>query len=403
MSGPLSHLSVLELAEGFAATYCGKLLATYGARVIKVERPTTGDPTRSLGPFVNEGGIEASVPFLWLNMGKESVACDIEASAGQDIVRGLAQAADVVIESFTPGRLDGTAISYEALSAAQPRVVMTSVTPFGQTGPYSRYAGDEIVSYATGGGMYLTGNPDREPLAAGVPVASYTAGMVAFVGTLSAVFAARSTGRGDHVDVSIQEAMLDNLEIALVEHLHTGRVARRTGDRHNLVPWRLFPCRDGWAAVIGGPIRKWLGAIDLFEEPRLAEEKFRHVAGRIEHRDELEALIQPWLDRHDRDDILAAGRERGLAFGVLKEPEEVLEDPQHRARQFFQRVEHPVAGEQLVPGEPYRFVDAPARLRRAPLLGEHTAQVLLEDLRMGPSQLDQLAADGVIAVQAGAI
>jgi formyl-CoA transferase len=397
VSGPLSHLSVLELAEGYAGAYCGKLLATYGARVIKVERPATGDSTRSLGPFVNDGDIEASIPFLWLNMGKESVVCDIESSHGREVVRELALAADVVIESFDPGSREGTELSYGALSQQKPRLVMTSVTPFGQTGPYSGYASDELVSYAVGGGMYLTGDPGRPPLAAGVPVASYSAGMAAFVGTLTALFAAGTTGRGDHVDVSIQEAMLDNIEIALVENFHTGRVAKRTGDRHNLVPWRLFRCHDGWAAVIGGPIRKWLGAIDIFDEPRLAEEKFRHIAGRMEHRQELEELIQPWLDAHDREEILDAGRERGLAFGVMYQPDEVLSHPQHRAREFFHRIDHPVAGEQVVAGEPYRFVDASMEPRRAPLLGEHTAKVLLDDLNLPRARFDQLAHAGVIA------
>ena len=396
MSAPLSHLTVLEVGDSRAAAYCGKLLATYGARVIKIEAPSTGDHTRSHGPFVGDADIETSVPFLWLNMGKESVVCDLETPAGRDIVRRLALVSDVVIESFTPGRLDGTGLSYEALAAENPRLVMTSVTPFGQNGRYSQYAGDEIVSYATGGGMYLTGSPDREPLAAGVPVASHTAGMVAFVGTLTAVFAAGATGHGDHVDVSIQEAMLDNVEIAVVEHLRTGRVAKRAGNRHNLVPWRLFPCRDGWAAVIGGPIRKWLGAIDVFKEPRLAEEKFRHVAGRMEHRQDFEALIQPWLEEHDREEILAAGREHGLAFGVLYQPEEVLDGAQHKARGFFRHSDHPVAGEHLVPGEPYRFVDSPLETRRAPRLGEHTASVLLNDLQLPRSRFDELVIEGVI-------
>ena len=397
MNAPLSHLTILELGESRAGAYCGKLLATYGARVIKIEPPATGDRMRALGPFVGNGDVESSVPFLWLNMGKESVVCDIETPDGQDVVRRLALASDVVLESFAPGYMAGAGLSYEALAAEQPRLVMTSLTPFGQTGPYNHYAGDEIVSYATGGGMYLTGDPGREPLAAGVPLASQSAGMVAFVGTLAAVYAAASGGRGDHLDISMQEAMLDNVEIALVEHLHTGRVAKRTGDRHNLVPWRLFPCRDGWAAVIGGPMRKWLGAVDIFDEPRLKEERFRHVAGRMENRQELEALIQPWLDTHDRSEILQAGREHGLAFGVMYHPDEVLEDPQHEARQFFRRVYHPVAGELLAAGEPYRFADGAMEMRRAPLLGEHTAKVLLEDLRLPRSRFDELVVSGVIA------
>jgi len=398
MSAPLSHLTVVELGEERGAAYCAQLLATYGARVIKIEK-ASGDNTRALGPFVRRADVETSVPFLWLNAGKESVVCDVDTAAGQDIVRQLVLASDIVIESFTPGYLEERGLTYDTLSRERRALVMTSVTPFGQSGPYSQYTSDEIVSYATGGGMYLTGDPQREPLNGGVPVASYSTGMVAFFATLSAIFAAGNTGRGDHLDISVQEAMLDNVEIALMEHLHTGRVAKRTGDRHNLVPWRLFRCRDGFAAVIGGPIRKWLGAIDLFNEPKLALDKFRHVAGRMAHREELEALLQPWLDEHDRAEILAAGRERGLAVGVLNQPEEVLLDAQHRARQFFHQVDHPVAGDYLVPGEPYRFTDTPLEPRRAPLLGEHTEKVLAEDLRMPRSRLDDLVDKGVVMLQ----
>jgi crotonobetainyl-CoA:carnitine CoA-transferase CaiB-like acyl-CoA transferase len=398
MTAPLAHLRVLELGDGLAAAYCGKLLATYGARVIKLEKPSVGDRTRSLGPFLRAEDPETSVPFLWLHMGKESVVSDLQTEAGRDVARQIALQSDVVIESFAPGELDGTSLSYNALAADHPRLVMTSITPFGQTGPYSRYTPDEIVSYATGGGMYLTGDPGREPLAGGVPVASYTAGMAAYVATLSAVYAAAAGGRGDHVDVSVQEAMLDVVEIAVMEHLYTGRIPKRTGDRHYLTPWGLFPCRDGWAAVIGGPIRKWLGGIDMFEEPRLADEKFRHIADRVAHRQEFEALLQPWLDEHDRREILAAARARGLAFGVLNEPEEVLASDQHRARDFFTSVDHPVAGEQRVPGEPYRFDDVRMEARRAPLLGEHTATVLLNDLGMPAPRLEELVKHGVVAV-----
>jgi crotonobetainyl-CoA:carnitine CoA-transferase CaiB-like acyl-CoA transferase len=218
---------------------------------------------------------------------------------------------------------------------------------------------------------------------------------------MEAYFGIPCGGKGEHVDVSVQEAMLDNVEIAMAEHLQTGRVARRTGDRHNLVPWRLFSCRNGWVAAIGGPIRKWLGALDMFEDPRFADERFRHIAGRIEHRDEFEALLQSWLETRDRDEVVAAARERGLAFAGLDQPQEILVNPQHSARQFFRPVEHPVAGEQMMAGEPWRFGDARTELRRAPLLGEHTAGVLLEDLGVSSSEFQGLLDGRVIGRHEG--
>jgi crotonobetainyl-CoA:carnitine CoA-transferase CaiB-like acyl-CoA transferase len=409
MSGALSHLRVVELAGGVAAPYCGKLFATYGAEVIKIEPPSGGDPCRSRGPFAGQPGIESSIPFLWLNTGKKSVALDLGTPSGRDLARRLALTADVVIDSFPPGTLRGTGLSYDELAADRPGIVVVSVTPFGQDGPYRDFLGDEIVSYATGGGMHLTGDPDREPLVGGFQVANCSAGMAAYNGALAAVFGARKDGRGRHVDVSIQEAMLDNIEIALVEHLHLGHSPKRKGDRHALVPWELFPCRDGWAAVVGGPIRKWLGAVDIFEEPRLKDPKFHHVGGRIKHRAEFEELIRPWLDRTNRAEILAKGRSHGLALGILNRPEEVLEHPQHRARGFFKRLDHPVVGEHVVAGEPFRIEGAPATHSRAPLLGEHTEQVLSglrdttgpgakepTDAGVAPSALGEVAAPGIL-------
>ncbi len=316
MSGALSHLRVLELASGVAAPYCGKLFATYGAEVIKIESPSGGDPCRSCGPFAGQPGPETSIPFLWLNTAKKSVSVDLQTTAGREMVRQLALTADVVIDNHPPGTLDGTGLSYDELAADRPEIVVVSVTPFGQDGPYRDFLGDEIVAYATGGGMHLTGDPDREPLVGGFHVAHCSAGMAAYIGALAAVFGRQQSGRGRHVDVSLQEAMLDNIEIALVEHLHLGHDPKRKGDCHTLVPWELFPCRDGWAAIVGGPIRKWLGAVDIFEEPRLKEPRFRHVGGRIKHRAEFEELIRPWLESRDRAEILAAGRRHGLAFGI---------------------------------------------------------------------------------------
>jgi formyl-CoA transferase len=402
MSGALEHLRVVEIAGGVAAPFCGKLMASQGAEVIKIEALPTGDPTRSQGPFADDPGPETSLPFLWLNTAKKSVAIDLESGEGLSLVQRLAVGADIVIESFPPGTLQGTGLSYDELSAEQPDLIMVSVTPFGQDGPYSGFLGDEIVAYAMGGGMHLTGDPDREPLVGGLQVAHGSAGMAAYLGALAAAFDRGRGGGGRHVDISIQEAMLDNIEIALVEYLHTGRVARRTGDRHALVPWQLYPCRDGWAAVIGGPVRNWLDALEDIEAPRLADAQFRHVAGRMAHPKEFEKILESWLSTHDRADVLARGRQHGLAFGVLNRPEEVLDHPQHRERGFFQRIDHPLAGELVMCGEAFRVAGAPAVHGRAPLLGEHTTAVLTGLMGMSAADVEDLLDSGVAAAAGGA-
>jgi crotonobetainyl-CoA:carnitine CoA-transferase CaiB-like acyl-CoA transferase len=390
-------LRVLDLTHYVAGPYCTKLLAGFGSEVIKVERPGTGDGMRGVGPFVDgQEHPERSLPFLWLNTGKKSLTLNLKTAAGRRILLRLAARADLVVESFSPGVMARLGLAYETLDQANPAVIMTSISNFGQTGPYRDYQADELVGYALSGLMHQTGDPARPPLRAGPRIVQYTAGMLAYVATLMALYQRQRTRLGQHVDVSIQEAALDNIEVSLMEYLRLGKVANRAADEHALVPWQLFPCRDGHAAVIGGPIRHWLKGARLFEEPRLLEERYRHAADRIAHREEVKELIRPWLARNAKWDIYHLGQEAGLAFGYLATLDEVHASSHLRERAFWAEVDHPVAGSQQYCGPPFRPSDTPWDHARAPLLGEHNDQILRETLGYRAEQVEALRREEVI-------
>jgi len=397
MNGALGHLTVLDLTHWLAGPYCTKLFAAYGATVIKVERPGTGDPVRSAGPFY-EGreDRERSIPFLWLNTGKKSVTLDLKTAAGRELALALAERADVVVESFRPGVLDRLGLGWEALHARNPRCVLTSISSFGQTGPYRDWAATDMTLYALAGLMHCTGDPDRPPLRSGPAVAQYTGALGAYMGTLMALFARSRTGRGQHVDVSLHEAAIENIEIQMVDQLHLGRNVKRNGDNHVLFPWQLQPCKDGQAAVVGGPVRHWLAAAPMFEEPRLLQDPYRRMDGRMAHRGEVAELLAPWLMRHTRHEVYHEGQRRRLAFGYLASMDEALESPQLAARGFFEEIDHPVVGAQRYAGAPFRPQATPPRQTRAPLLGEHADEVLCELLGRSRAEVEAWRAEGVV-------
>jgi crotonobetainyl-CoA:carnitine CoA-transferase CaiB-like acyl-CoA transferase len=372
-------------------------LAGFGARVIKVEQPGTGDPLRSCGPFVEaRTGSKVSIPFLWYHTGKQSLTLDLKTSNGLAVAERLVANTDVLLESFKPGILDGLGLGYDRLRELNPRIVLTSISNFGQTGPYRDYEAEPITAYAMSGAMYATGDHRRPPLAAGPAIAHLAAGMKAYIATLMGYMNARISGCGDWIDVSIQEAAMDNIEIAMAERLHLGKTACRNNDEHALVPWRTYPCSDGQAAIIGGPIRHWLSAAQMFDSPELVAPELDHMAKRIENRGRVRDLMAPWLMRHGKKSIYHEGQSRGLAFGYLAKLDDVLSSPQCAARQYFVDVEHPQVGPCRMPGAPIRMEKTPWTQSRSPQLGEHTDVILAEGLGLSDHDISLLREQGTI-------
>jgi crotonobetainyl-CoA:carnitine CoA-transferase CaiB-like acyl-CoA transferase len=396
---PLSQLNILDLTHVRAGPFCTRLFAGFGARVIKIERPGVGDRLRRSGPFVDGvAGAERSIPFLWLNAAKDSVTLDLKSPRGCELLLELARRSHLLIENFAPGVMARLGLDAVRLREVNPRLVVVSISNFGQDGPYRDFKADESVLYAMSGGMIATGDPDKPPLASGPAITQYTAGLHAYIAALAALGRVGRGGDAEHVDVSIQESALENVEIHLSEYAQDGKVARRNGDQHPLVPWRAYPCRDGYAAVIGAPMRRWPEAARrLFgEESPLAAPEMAHAGARIARRADVESLVRDWLRSRDKQDVYRDGQAAGLAFGFVAGLAEVLASPQHAARGFIGEFDaHPLLGRLAGCTAPFRGRGWTWRMGRAPLLGEHTDAVLSE-LGLPAQEASRLAAAGVV-------
>jgi crotonobetainyl-CoA:carnitine CoA-transferase CaiB-like acyl-CoA transferase len=376
MAKALDGIRVLELA-GLPGQYCGRLFADFGADVIKVE-PPGGDPARALSPF--GGGVrdpERSLVFLNYNANKRSVVLDIQTADGQETFRRLARTADVVIESFQPAYLDGLGLGYEQLQAVNPRIVVTSITPFGQTGPYSAYKGHDLHVQAMGGLMMIQGDDTRAPCMAPAHQGYQMASLHAAVGTMYALLARERTGRGQHVDVSMQE-VIANTFFQIVRYSYIGEIERRPGVGTNLPLVGIFRCKDGgWINITpltpghNDTMLKWMG------DPRFEGPEWRNRDFMQQHSDVLVEAMTRFMEDFDATDLVDQAQERRIPCELVALPADYARSPQLAARQYFTEVSHPVIGTHRMPGPPLRMSATPWRLAEAaPLLGEHTSAVL---------------------------
>lgn len=392
----LSPLRILDLTHYVAGPFCTKLMAGFGAEVIKIERSKTGDNLRSIGPFYDDDpGMERSIPFLWLNTGKKSITLNLKTETGKEIFEELVRVADIVIENFSPGVMERLGIGYEALREIKPDIIMTSISNFGQTGPYRDYKATEMVEYAMSGLMYITGKPDQPPLTAGPSITQYTAGQTAYLASLVALFKRGVTGNGEHIDISIQESAIENGELALTNHLNRGDMPKRTPD-HPFSPWQTYPCKDGYAIVIGAPMRRWHRVAKVVGEPKLTRRIFNRMGQRTRGRKKIEKLIAPWLETNSGRDIYHNGQAEGLAFGYVASLAEALQSPQHQTRGFFEEIEHPIVGKYQYSGAPFRPSETPWLSERAPLLGEHNEAVYSGIMDYSKENLNSLVDGGII-------
>ncbi len=381
MAQPLAGVRVLELATDVAGPFAGKLLADFGADVIKAE-PPGGDPSRRHGPFPldPETGVEIDDPeqsalFLHLNANKRSVVVDLDEPADRRLVADLAARSDVVIESFPPGNLDERGLGHSALTEHNPGLVITSVTPFGQTGPYAQYVGTDIVTYAMGGPMYGTGVDEREPVKLGGNVISYQCGNLAATATLAAIEVAEQTGAGTHIDLSMFEAQagsVDRRVTYLLWYLWSGLVAgRQPPDAVRTLPNGFFPTADGH--VLAFTILPWVSRmLDVLENDDLRA-RFQNPdwLRDDELTDQLQAVLYPWLYEGDKTERSRTAQSCKWAMTPLNPPVDVLNDPHFADRGYFVTADHPVAGRFRQTGAPLRMGDSWQHRLPAPLLDQH--------------------------------
>lgn len=375
----LDGLRVIDLTQGIAGPYATKLLADLGAEVVKVE-PPDGDYTRGLGPFPGDvPDRDKSGLFIHLNGNKKSVTLDISTTSGHVVLKKLLANADVIVESETPGYLASLGLGYDDLKGDFPDLIYCSVTPFGQTGPYAKYQGNSLAVLALSGQMYLAGDPDKEPLATGGEAGEYLAALHAWVAILAALEYLGEHGGGQHVDLSMLEALgcADEYNTAMYSYL--GAIRKRYYSRHHIptYPSEIFRCRDGHVVVIGGATGFPLMMAILMEDPELENNPlFQNLWLRTLQWQEFEKLLQPYLDEHDWEDLVNRAQELRMPFAPVMDAKMLLENEHLRSRGFFAEIEQPGVGKLPMAANPFWMSETPLRAGPAPTLGADTQDEL---------------------------
>ena len=405
MAGPLSHVRVLDLSRVLAGPWMTQLFADLGADVVKVERPGAGDDTRGWGPpFLKSGDREhtdASGYFLCANRAKRSLTVDLTKPKGQEVLRSLAARSDVVVENFKCGTLARYGLGYDDLKKINHRLIYCSITGFGQSGPRKDNVAYDFMIQAMGGLMSITGEADDKPgggpQKVGVPILDLTTGMYAAVAVLAALSRRHVTGSGDYIDLAmldVQAAMLAN---QAMNYLLTGRTPGRTGNAHpNIMPQQVFRCLDGEIVLAVGNDGQFAKLCEVLGRRELDDERFTRNAGRVQHRDELLALLAGIFLQWKRADLSAALQNAGVPCGPINTIPEALADPQLVHRGVLVDIPHPVVGQLRQVANPMRFSAAPTTYDRPPPeLGEHTSQILGE-LGLDAHDIESLRQDAVI-------
>jgi crotonobetainyl-CoA:carnitine CoA-transferase CaiB-like acyl-CoA transferase len=386
-SGPLAGIRILDLADENAA-FCSKVLADLGASVLKVEKPG-GDKT------------QGTSRHIYHNSNKRSITLNIEKAKGRELLFRLSSKADVIVESFTPGYLESIGCSYEVLSQGNPELIMASVTGFGQNGPRSGYKSNDLVAAAYGGQMHVTGEASSFPLALHGGQSAYVASLFAAIGVLLAVIRRRQTGKGEHLDISAQEAAAGTLDHVLVRYLYDGVIPVRQGD----LAWNrssfILPCRDGrifisianqWETLV-----EWVASEGMAQD--LTDEKWRDEKYRFEHIDHIREVLQQWTMTHKVEELFEIAQAMRFPWAPVSRPEDVLTSPQLEAREFFGRVIHSEnSSTMVVPGMPYKFSGgtrhSPASY--APVPGKDNRSVYCGELGLSEEEVAELHRSGVI-------
>ena len=395
MSGPLSNLKVIELGTLIAGPYCARLLAEFGADVVKVETPGEGDPLRKWRKL-HEGN---SLWWLAQARNKKSIAVNLRLADGQEVVRRLARCADIVVENFRPGTLEKWGLGYDALSRDNPGLVMVRLSGFGQSGPYKDRPGFGAIGESMGGMRYITGYPDRAPVRVGISIGDSLAAMFGVIGALMAIHHRHSTGRGQVVDVALYEAVFAMMESMLPEYGMGGFVRERSGAAlPGIVPSNTYGCADGKYVVIGANadsifkrMMRAIGRPDLADDPGVATND-----GRVRRTEELDRVIGEWTGRHDLESVLAVLDKAEVPAGRIYSIADIAADLHYQAREMIER--HRLGdAELLLPGIVPKLSETPGKTRWVgPRLGEHTETVLGEH-GFTPAEIESLRARGVVA------
>jgi crotonobetainyl-CoA:carnitine CoA-transferase CaiB-like acyl-CoA transferase len=393
----LGGTRVLEYCGTMAGAYCSKLLADLGAEVIKIEQPETGDEARTKGPFPDDvPHRERSALFLHLNTNKMGITLNLRTAAGKRIFCELVKEADILIEDWPPDAMAELGLGYEMLNHLAPGLIVTSITPFGQSGPYRHYKAYHLNTYHASAAPYFAYGeinvPGRPHVCGGGYVGEYDAGLCAATGALAALWARAATGMGQHVDVSKWEAMISLERVELARHANDPPQSPRG------MVGGLVPCKDGWVTIAVAQQHQWEALVKLMGSPEwMQAEEYKDELARSEHLEELQPLLIEWMKNHTMAEIYRSGQALGVPVGPVNSAKDVVRSPQMHHRGFVTEIDHPEAGKLQYVTAPYKYSRTPVRFSRAsPLLGEHNLEVYYRRLGYSGEELAALRAEGAI-------
>jgi crotonobetainyl-CoA:carnitine CoA-transferase CaiB-like acyl-CoA transferase len=394
----LERLQVLDLADE-KASFCSKLLADFGARVIKIERPG-GDPSREIGPFLEDfPNFESGFFFYHNNTNKLSITLNLEHENGKEIFLKLLRKADIVVET-SPDYFRQKGLGFDVLQLENIRLIHVSVTGFGENGPRSQYKSCDLVASASGGQMYVTGSPSTPPLKPYGEQSYYTASLFAAVSILLALRKRAQTGRGEHLDISLQEAAVSTLDHVMVRYFYENTISRRLGGVYWNHSFCILSCKDGH--ILLAPFQQWETLVEWMENEGMAQdlkdEKYREEGYRDSRMSHIIQVVERWTKTHTAQELFESGQLMRFPWAPIYPLKEVLNSPQLKARGFFIDVKHPEIKRSIsYPGTPYKFSHAPAgRWKRAPLIGEDNVQIYQRELGLSQEEYGRLLSLRVI-------
>lgn len=378
-NGPLSGIRVIDHTTALAGPYCTQLLGDLGADVIKIERPDGGDQSRGWGPpFV--GG--ESAYFLGTNRNKRGMTLNLASTEGREIFSRLLQKADVLVHNI-PRESSRKKLGLDEVTCLElnPKLIWASITGFGNTGPYAEKGGYDIIAQGMSGTMYVTGEPNHPPIRFPTPIADLTAGIYTALAVVSALYVRERTGKGQAIDTALLDSQVTWLSNLASNFLTAGESPKKLGNAHpSIVPYQPFPTADDWIIVAVGSERLWKSFVAAIDLPRLSEDKkFKTNADRLAHREELVNLLAEHFKKKNSEDWLKNLESAGIPAAPIYKPEESLSDEHLLARGMIIELEHPAIGAFKMLGNPMNFSNTPVTYRRpAPMLGEHTVEILAE-------------------------
>jgi crotonobetainyl-CoA:carnitine CoA-transferase CaiB-like acyl-CoA transferase len=397
----LDGVKVIEYGNFVSAPFCAKILADLGAEVIKIEEPCCGDDSRRAEPFLKDiPGLERSGLFQYLNMNKLGITLNPETATGKEIFSVLLKMADIFIENNPPKKMKALGLTYKFVKEINPRIVMTSITGFGQTGPYKDFEGGELIAAHMGGVGYISmreGDVFKEPIKLPAHLFSFQAGLNASVGTLGALFHQSTTGSGEFLDISEQECVIQNLNSSIARYSYAKQIMNRT-DAASHAPFHILPCKDGYICAAFVEETEWRRFVEVMGHPEWADnELFKDFASRAKYWDALKPLMLEWSMQYTVEEIYRQSQEKAVPMGAVRTASQVLQDKQMAAREFFVEVEREGTGKLIFTGVPYRFSEIQRETPLAsPLLGQHNEEILCGRLGYKKRDLARLKEAGVI-------